>query len=169
MSKREKIIISIALFAALYGLMDFFLLSSPGKDKNKSGQSEILNINFQKLVQINDRLTPLRVKIENKKRVDHLISMIESEWEKDPFINHENPVQKINKKTAESVTIDDNTGLSYSGFIQFDKKILVVINGIEYTTGEHTTDTGYRIIKINPDSVVLDVDNRQIKLFLKEK
>ena len=169
MSKREKIIISIALFAALYGLMDFFLLSSPGKDKNKTGQSEILNRNFQKLVQINDRLTPLRVKIENKKRVGHLISMIESEWEKDPFINHENPIQKINKKTAESATIDDNTGLSYSGFIQFDKKILVVINGIEYTTGEHTTDTGYRIIKINPDSVVLDVDSRQIKLFLKEK
>jgi hypothetical protein len=169
MSKREKIIIFLALFAALYGLIDFFLLSSPGKDKDQTGQSEILNRSFKKLAQINDRLVSLRVKTENNERADYLISMIESDWENDPFINLENPVQKINNKNAVHVIIDDNTGLSYSRFIQFDNKILAVINGMEYTTGEHITDTGYKIIKITPDSVVLDIDNRQTRLFLKEE
>ena len=169
MSKREKIIIFLVLFVALYGLIDFFLQPSPGKDKNKTGHSEILSKSLKKLAHINDRLISLRVKTGNNERTDYFISMIESEWENDPFIKKENPFQTINKKNAGSVIIDDNTGLSYSGFLQFGKKILAVINGMEYTTGEYITNTGYKIIKITPDSVVLDIDNRQTRLFLKEE
>lgn len=169
MNKREKIIIFLALFVALYGLIDFFLLSSPGKDKNKTGQSEILNRSFKKLTQINERLVSLRVKIKNNERTDYLISMIESEWENDPFIKKENPFQTINKKNAVHVIFDDKKGFFYSGFIQFDNKILAVINGMEYTTGNYIADTGYKIIKITPDFVILDIDNRQTRLFLKEE
>ncbi|RLB90901.1 MAG: hypothetical protein DRH26_08865 [Deltaproteobacteria bacterium] len=158
MEKREKIILILAGLVLLYGAFDYFILSS---DKNETMQSETENKFTGFLESINASLTSLNILEQKKSNPDYFISMIESEWKNDPFSKI-----KRNQKT----TIDkEMAGLMYSGFIKFGNKMLAVIDGMEYTTGENIKDSGYKIIRISSKNVILiNKLNKKIVLYLTE-
>ena len=170
MNHREKIIIFLAIFAALYGLFDYFIFSSSKNNKDGTIQSEITKKTLKGLTKINENLTALKTMYENQKEDSYVISMIETEWENDPFIKFNTPSEKSVGKSMEVTTTIDIMDLKYSGFIQFGKKIFAVINGMEYATGEYIKNTEYKIVRITSNTIVLNNDkNKQTVLFLKEE
>lgn len=170
MNNRKKIIIVLAALAVFYGVFDYFLFSASKKNSDEKVQSEITQKNLEMITKIDENLISLKVLSENKEEVAYLISMIESEWKNDPFMKFEKSLEKTIEKNLESAKTNDNIDLNYSGFIQFGEKILAVINGMEYETGEYIRGTEYEIVRITSNTVVLNIDkNRQTMLFLKEE
>lgn len=169
MNNREKIVIFLAIFAIFYGTFDYFIFSSPKKNKAEIVQSEKAIKNSEMMTKINENLISLEVMTENEKEVAYLISLIESEWKNDPFIKLEKQLDKTIEKNQGSAITKDNIALDYSGFVQFGEKILAVVNGMEYTTGEYIIGTEFKIVRITPKTVVLNINDRQIILSIKEE
>ncbi len=168
MKTREKIIIVFAILALLYGGFDYFFLSS---DKNQIIDSETQNQFSEFLEKVNATLAKLNIMEKKNTNPDYLITMIESEWANDPF----SKIEKLSKKNKdgsndqESLIDQEMSGLIYSGFIKLGNKMLAVIDGMEYTTGEIIKDSGYKIIKITREKVLINNNlNKKIVLYLNE-
>ena len=162
MKKREKIILILAILALLYGAVDYFILSS---DKNEAINADTSNKSSDFIEKINTTLASLNIIEQKKTNADYLISMIESEWKNDPF----SKIKNLSKENQKSAIYIKMTGLIYSGFIKLGNKMLAVIDGMEYTTGEYIKDSGYKIIQITPESVIINNNlNKKIVLYLKE-
>jgi len=162
MKKREKIILVLAILALLYGAFNYFILS-PETDKTLQSETENQFSDF--LEKTNMTLVRLNILEQKKTNADYLVSMIESEWKNDPFSRVGKTLNK-NQKSAVDIKM---AGLIYSGFIILGNKMLAVIDGMEYTTGEYIKDSGYKIIRITPESVFINNNlNKKIVLYLKE-
>ncbi|MBT3176193.1 MAG: hypothetical protein HOG03_01775 [Desulfobacula sp.] len=162
MKKREKIILILAITALLYGAFDYFILSSI-KDETIPSETENQFSDF--LEEINTTLGNLNIIEQKTSNADYLVSMIESEWKNDPF----SKIKKFSKNNQNTAIDKEMEGLIYSGFIRFGNKMLAVIDGMEYTTGEHIKDSGYKIIRITPESVLVNNKvNKKIILYLNE-
>lgn len=165
MNKREKIIVLLAVFAAFYGILDYFVFSSSKTGADEKISSEALNETSHILGKIDTGLLSLASMGKNNNQTDYQMSMIESEWKRNPF---EKPVGKSPGK-KETATPGATQDFVYSGFIQVGQKIFVIINGMEYTKGDTIKDSDYKIFKVTPNSVVLIYDeNKQMILHLKE-
>jgi hypothetical protein len=168
MEKREKIILVLAISALLYGGFDYFILSS---DKNKGIESVAENQFSNFIEKINTTLANLNTIEKKKANADYMISMIESEWKNDPF----SKIEKLSKENQGS-SLDQGSSIDtevggwiYSGFIKLGNKMLAVIDGMEYTTGEYIKDSGYKIIRITSEKVLINSKlNKKIVLYLNE-
>jgi len=168
MKKREKIILVLAISALLYGGFDYFILSSDEKE----GVESVTENQFSNFIEeINTTLTNLNTIEKKKANADYLISMIESEWKNDPF----SKIEKLSKKNQESSLDQESSidkeaqGWIYSGFIKLGNKMLAVIDGMEYTTGEYIKDSGYKIIRITSEKVlIISKLNKKIVLYINE-
>lgn len=170
MNKREKIIIFLAVSALLYGIFDYFVFSSLKNSSDEAIQSETTKNNLAVLTTLDGKLASLQIMAKNQNKDSYLISMIESEWKNDPFLKLKKAPEKFVDKSMESAATIDVLELNYSGFIQYDKRIFAVINGMEYVAGEYIKDTEYQIVRITSNKIVLTIDkNRQTVLFLKEE
>jgi hypothetical protein len=162
MKKREKIIILITILTIIYGALDYFILSA---GKNETIEPETANQFSKNIENINKNLTRLKTIDQKKINADYLISMIESEWKNDPFSKRE----KFSKRGLNSTGDEKMMNFIYSGFIMLGNKILAVVDGIEYTTGEYIKNSDYKVIKITPKTVFIKNNiNKQIVLYLKE-
>lgn len=159
MKKREKIIFGLALVAALYGLIDFFILSN----KDKSNQTGVSTV--EKDIKTQDFAEKCMVaisKIEMAKMQNEwqiLMSKIESEWEHDPF------VQSLISEQQEELSVAD---IIYSGFIIAGNNVFAVINGIEYKSGELIKKYEYKVMNITPHKIILQKNLKKGTVFLKE-
>lgn len=162
MKTREKIILVLACLALLYGLLDYFILSSGNKENILS---ETQNQFSDFIEKANTSLANLNLIEQQKANAGYLVSLIEADWKNDPFIT----IKNITKKSQRSEKTDEMAALIYSGFIKLGNKMLAVIDGMEYTTGEYIKNTGYKVIQITPESVSIDNnENNKIVLYLKE-
>jgi hypothetical protein len=162
MKKREKIIILITILAIIYGALDYFILSA---GKNESIEPETANQSSKNLEAINQNLTRLKTIEQKKINPDYLISMIESGWKNDPF----SKIEKFSKRVRNLSSDPEMINFKYSGFIMLGNKILAVIDGIEYTTGEYIKNSEYKIVQITPKTVFIKNNtHKQIVLYLKE-
>lgn len=165
MNKREKIIIVIAILVLSYGAFDYFILSSDKNEKNETIQSETANQVSKMLEKINKNLISLEIIEQKKTNADYLISRIESEWKNDPFSKSD----KFSGKSQKPAPSTEISAFTYSGFIKLGNKMLAVIDGMEYTTGEYIKDSEYKIIRITPQKVVINTNmNTQIVIYLKD-
>jgi hypothetical protein len=159
MEKREKIILSLALVAVLYGLIDFFILSN----KDQSGQTEQLIADADQKTQnfvarSLSKITEMEM-VRKQNEWQTLISKIETNWEQDPF------VQNLKSKTSGILSVSD---IIYSGYIMAENNLFAVINGIEYKTGELIKKYEYKVINITPQKIVLQKNLKQGTVYIKE-
>ena len=164
MNRREIIIIVIAVAIGAYGVLDFFVLSgkksSNGDDKIQAAITKIDT--FANLSRTN--LTAVTTKQEFKD-IDYLISKAETRWKNDPFMVYGSNGAELDKQ-LEGKELPEMT---YTGFIKAGKKMLAVINGMEYTIGEMLRDIGYKVFRITSSQVILLTGaNKKITLHLEE-
>lgn len=162
MTRREQIIIGVALAAAVYGALDFLVLSAPDPAKypallaRQKNASEFAARTMAKIQHI--------IVQDQKSNFSQWQSRIESGWENDPFI--------VNPGTGSGETVSKSQtapALEFSGYMQVGKKLFAVISGTEYTTGETIEPFGFLVTKILPDKVVLKKQSKYHTIYLKEE
>jgi hypothetical protein len=162
MKKREIIIVMLAGILVLYGLLDFFVFS--GKPEN--GEDEKIAGQLSGITAFAESAGSELAAVAAEKEfpdMDYLVSRIESEWPHDPF------VADGSAGIQAAVSDLEAPKLAYTGFIKAGKKILAVINGMEYEIGELLKDVGYKVSGITPSRVVLLTElNKEIILQLEE-
>lgn len=161
MKKREIIIIAVAVVFVVYALLDFFVLS--GKPKN--GEDQKITDQVGKIAAFAETAGSELTAVAKQKEspdMEYLVSKIESDWPHDPFVAQESV-------GVQDAPASDAPKLSYTGFIKAGKKILAVINGMEYEIGELLKDVGYKVSAVTPSQVVLLTEfNKEIILQLEE-
>lgn len=162
MKLREKIIILVAVLVGAYGLLDFFVLSGRGDvdtDRVQVAEQELES--FATTVSANIALA----KITDRAHMGAIISKAESGWSRDPF--RAEVIKEVEVVSEESE--EAGPELVYSGFIQAGERVLAVVNGMEYRTGDLLNEVGYKVVRITPSQVLLQTDtSREIILYLEE-
>ena len=165
MSKREKIILILTLVAALYGLVDFFVLTPRKKNREAEQVTSSTNetlVNF--ITDSMDKITRIELQTKQLNR-QYLILKIESNWENDPFVQ---PLEQKPEQKKTSVFLDV-PNVTYSGYVIAGKRALAIINGYEYGAGEIINGYDYRVINIIPQKVVLGNNRGRVDIFFNEE
>ncbi len=158
MSRREKIMLFMAMAAVLYGVLEWVVFSSnepPGapvtaKTDDSAGFTDKM------------MATIMQVEIEHPHKKE-IITKIDTPWENDPFVQP-GPQSGSTPETS-GKTVSYLPDLVYSGFVFSGERAMAIIDGNEYFVGDTVVDTGYRIIRITPDKVVIQKDQNTGEIF----
>ncbi len=159
MSRREKIMLFMALAALLYGGLEWLVFSpekpSPASVTQKTGS-------FAGTVdKMMAGIMQMEIEHPHKKAV---IEKIETPWVRDPFVQPGPQNRQSTGKSQEDV-MAVLPNLVYSGFISAGSRAMAIINGMEYFTGDIVMDTGYRITRITPEKVEIQKDRNTGDIF----
>lgn len=147
LSFREKIIISLVAAAVLFALISLLHPSSSTGtvDRSKQLTAELTDFSSKMAIQVaRDGLSPFE---------SAAIQKAAEPWTKDPFLNLKHQNQVTEDLSGES---RDTAELSYSGYLRMGARMLAIIDGIEYETGERLSDyPGLVLRRISFDRVVL--------------
>jgi hypothetical protein len=147
-SKREKIIILVAILVVLYGGYAFFTSNSFDSDKPAPVTEKTTSIDFDKIEN--------NVKAVLEEKTDlYAVTRIGNEelWLKDPFY-----------KGTTSVRKTDTFDFAYTGYLELENRRFAVINGLDYKVGEELEAGSYFVEKITPSSVVIRDKSGQIEI-----
>lgn len=164
MNKREKIIVWISILVAVYGLIDYFILSGSGSSDHdrQIASQKVQSGEFVKTASA--ALSSIAMAADDKRQL-YLLTLAQTQWQKDVFVPFERKAASVNTTVEEAPVIE----LVYSGFIQAGSRFIAVINGMEYLAGEIIEEAGYKVSGISPARVVLLTQaNKEIILSLEE-
>jgi len=158
MSRREKIMLFMALAALLYGVMEWGVFSPDTPPGTPVAGKKVPSDNMT------DRMAANIMKVENEHpHKKEIIAKIETPWEKDPFVQPE--PQSGSSALASAETESFLPDLIYSGFISSGNRAMAIIDGNEYFVGDVVVDTGFRVIRITPDKVIIQKDENTGEIF----
>lgn len=166
MNNREKIILTLTFLVAIYAVVDFLVFSNKNRkqtlqDKAAQALSGAKDFASQSMGKI--------AKLELKfKQTDWqgLTKKIETPWEKDPFLQPAKPKAAAGQGAAPEAT--KKIDAVYTGYMQLGDKSFAIINGLEYREGNELIELGYKVVTINPKSVVLEKGPHRIEIQLSE-
>ncbi|MCA1785036.1 MAG: general secretion pathway protein GspB [Desulfobacteraceae bacterium] len=159
MSKREKIILALTLVVALYGVMDLFVFSS--KKTDTSGPAPAADGVTSSAMANKLMAKILNMEIEQPLK-KNIIAKIESPWQGDPFVRSEEQTEQQATQSDDAQPIF--SGLVYSGYIFAGDRVMAIINGNEYRNGDIVLETGYRVVRITPDKVIVQKDQNTAEI-----
>lgn len=136
--------------AILYGAYDFFIVPRTKSVSFDAGKKPAELAAFAADVTAN-------MTKESLSTADaYAINRAETEWTRDPFYAKKSFRDwKMLKEPKADKDSKSEPGFNYSGYLKFDKKEMVIINGVEYKSGDHLEIEGYLLEKIYPDKVVI--------------
>jgi hypothetical protein len=150
LTRQQIIIISITVVVALYGLYDFFIVS---RTKSVSFDAGKKTAELEAFVA---DVTANMTKGSLSAAEAYAINRAETEWTRDPFYGKKSFRDwKMLKDPNTGKDSKSGPGFNYSGYLKFDKKEMVIINGVEYESGSNLEIEGYILEKISPDKVVI--------------
>lgn len=148
MSKREKIIVVLALVGVLYAAYTF-LFTAPPKPPFGGGGAKLEETNRF----ANEMLQNIQKEGETTAE-DYLLKRLSTEWPSDPMIASATQLKAERiTKVEEPVRFDVN--LVYSGFLALGNTNLAIINGLEYGVGDELEMGGYIVERIDPKKTVI--------------
>ncbi|MCP4113947.1 MAG: hypothetical protein GY737_00825 [Desulfobacteraceae bacterium] len=161
MSKREKIIIVVMIAACIFAAANFTGFLDPAKE-GPSSKAE--------MEEIDSFSTALSQQIMQKSlsRTDiHTLKLAQEQWHGNPFQMPET-VEPLEELPGEMDEADESGSIQYiySGYIKAGNRILCIINGMEYESGEYLGE--YRVTEITPKKVIAAKNDREIVLLLAE-
>ena len=150
LEKRQIIILGLTALVILYAAVDFLMPKK--KDTSASLQ--------QQTEDLNSFITTLSTGMgkDTSKNLRPLIfSRAEREWTRDPFLD------ETSYKSWVQVKVPIKEGAAapriefvYAGYLEVDKKMIAIINGVEYTEGETLDIKGYLLKSVSPTRVVIE-------------
>jgi len=159
MLNRERIIVFIMIVVIAYGAYNF--MSKPEDTAPVEGSPKKLADLKQFVVEAATSLSKEYVSASDQ----YVIEQAEKQWPQNPFLQTGSPLTSEPFEFRAEVT-RENVQLSYTGFIQTPEKLLAIVNGIEYETGEQLNEAGYYIKKISPRNVIIGIQNNQENIVL---
>jgi hypothetical protein len=148
MSKREKVILVIVFFVAVYGIYDVFLCSPPKTfSVDNGGESKRLDDLIAGVIQ--------DVARENLSETEaYIITRAETLWRSDPFLKI-NGLEKRLNDAEWAASSKHNVSFTYTGYLELGDTRIAIINGREYEIGEELESVGYFVERIEPLQVVI--------------
>lgn len=151
MENREKVIVTLAGIALVYGVFQFLPSSSGPKNGPADAQKHLDALN--KLV---TDVSLSLAKDAPDQVTRFIISTAEADWTKDPFLDRRPAgIQEVEEKPDQPTT--DMTFV-YSGYLEMDGKKICIVNGMEYESGEKLTTGEYVVRQIEPQNVILEAE-----------
>jgi len=155
MSKRERVIIFLMLFAVIYGGYTM-LYKSPSKTGVSSPGKGTEDLN-KYVIDVASRITDSSLTDFS----NYIVAKASDNWTQNPFIEYELPVQ------AEVITdiagdrtegLIQESGLFYTGYLKIGDKSLAIINGTEFEAGEKLPQPGHFLRSIHPTWVEIGIE-----------
>ncbi len=154
----EKILIGLTVIAAIYFIADNYLITDENKDKNKlshqtnEGQKSSTDMFAQEQLSI--------LKTFKQSDADEMtLKKAVKNWNNDPFASPELMQQIKGKPETSETTAKTSTRkqvpISYSGYIHAGRKLLAIINGMEYEQGDTIQGTNFKILTASTTSIML--------------
>ncbi len=157
LTRQQIIIISITVLVALYGVYDFFIVKRTKSVSFDAGKKSTELETFTADVMAN--MTKGSLSTADA----YAINRAETEWTRDPFYEKKSFRDwKMLKEPKTGKDSKSEPGFNYSGYLSIDKKKMVIINGVEYKSGDNLEIEGYVLEKISPDKIV--IVNKQSRL-----
>jgi len=160
MEKREKIILAATVVAALYGGLDFFVLSAKKGGPEVSGSqvsSAILSTIASQLAGQGESHSGLEL---------HRIDMAKGKWRQDIFFEASSRVLFEEGETvAKEKSIKEkleSTDFVYSGFLEMMGRKVAIINGTDYAVGDLIE--GFMLEEIGLHSITISLDGYMFKV-----
>lgn len=149
MQKREKIIVILAILAAVYGVVDFTLSRQPKKGGGSQAQPEGLSI-----AEIAGQLSTLSS--AESQKIARLAASINDPWQEQVFVlrgaDFGSPKETDEPSGPDVGHLKDQASqLVYSGFLAMGADRIAIINGMDYRVGEQIN--GFTITKISQEAV----------------
>lgn len=155
MSKRERVIIFIMLFAVIYGGYNL-LYKSPSKTGVSSTGKGPEDLN-KFVIDVANRITDTRLTDFN----NYIVAKASDDWTQNPFIESALPVQAeviTDIASGRTESLKQESRLFYTGYLKISDKSLAIINGSEYEAGEKLPQPGYFLRSIHPTWVEIGVE-----------
>ncbi len=152
LSRREKIVVIIALLAVIIGGYDIFIEMRHRKIGGSfSGMDENFIEDIDEFVKKMNNI----ILSNNLSKLDlYLLDFKDKKW-KDPFfLKEKNPHIKKHD--------NGKSLLKYSGFLSMGNRLIAVINDMEYEKGDQIIGTEYIIKEIRPNFVAV-TDQHKVK------
>ena len=156
-SKREKIILGLAILAVLYLGGNYLFSHSDGgagfKTKDNSTIEFVMDI-AQQVARNN--LTDAEQRILEEAR---------KPWPDQPFIKMEVSLGETRLSDSSTAPSAESDAYSFTGYLEIGSKHLAIINGEEYETGDRLTESKAIVRGISPEQVLLvDAEGRIFKV-----
>jgi hypothetical protein len=150
LSLREKVFVSLVAAAALFALISIMYpsRSTGSADRSKQRPAELSDFSSKLALQVaRGGVSPFEAAA---------IKKATEPWKKDPFLKMKRQDQVADNQPNKSRDASEAPELAYSGYLQMGKRILAIIDGLEYEVGERLTDRPTLTLqRITADRVVL--------------
>lgn len=153
---RQGIILAVMCVVVLYGAYNWL---APSAVKNMVGLSDKTE---DKQVFIGT-LTSGLGKDSDSLKVAYAVSMAETQWWNDPFLERNQYRAWIQAKESETIAAKEGKVIfTYTGFVEVKGKRMAIINGDEYALGEKLLTNRHVLKLIDPLKVIIqDLSTRQ--------
>ena len=151
MQKREKIIVIMAVIAAIYGAVDFTM--------NRQQKKTVIvapptGTDSQTTGELTAQLSVFAS--ANHQKIDHLSALLNEPWPEKSFALRATPFsskKEVDESTGADLhkLSDQASQLVYSGFLAMGADRIAIINDMDYRVGEQIN--GFTITKINQEAV----------------
>jgi hypothetical protein len=159
MQNRERIIVGLMIVVVAYGVYSLFL--APGEESPTPGSQEKMTELKNFVVDAATNLTRETVSAADK----YIIEQADKAWPASPFLQSGNILTSQPFEAKAEVTVE-SIKLAFTGFLQTENRLLAIVNGMEYETGEQLTEPGYYVRSISPSKVVIGVENNPKTIIL---
>ncbi len=149
MKKSEKIILSLVVIAALYGVIDFSMTR-----QKKTAVKPPPQTNSQGTAKLSVQVSALSSEAERK--IDRLAAVINEPWSESIFVlrqvdfGNKKEVAEPKDTAFNDLQVKANQ-LLYSGFLAMGADLIAIINGMDYRIGEQVN--GFTITKISQEAI----------------
>jgi len=154
MAKREKILIILVIAAAI---VVFTLKMMDKKELSQAGNSDQEHVNeIDSFVEEQFNAMNQTGSLEMDETI---IKKAVINWDHDPFAGSDLVKELEGEVEKENLTVSvekkEIVPVEYSGYVKAGKKLLAIINGLEYKKGDIVEGTDYRILTITTKKILL--------------
>lgn len=156
LNRRQMIILAVMCIVVLYAAYDW-LGPSGGKKK-----TAVQDITEDKTAFIGSLTSGVGNK-EDALRITYAVSMAETQWWNDPFLERSQYLAWVQSKGTDALAAKEGKmSFAYTGFVEMKGKRMAIINGDEYATGEKLLTNRHILKFIDPAKVIIeDLSTRQ--------
>jgi hypothetical protein len=157
-SKREKIILGLAILAVLY-MGGRYLFSSSGTDRTGLETEE--DSAYGLVMEVAERIAQYNL-TDMEQRV---LEKAQMPWPDQPFITQQASAGTAEPSESSILPATESDNYRFTGYLEIGNKRLAIINGEEYETGDRLTESNAAVRSISPELVLLtDAEGRMLSV-----
>ncbi len=149
---REKIIVFISV-ACVIGLAVWSFAGKKTVERDALSGAELSIDDLRKRVNdIDDEISALN----DGDLYRYIAISAERPWAQDPFLEYTSSYELDDQSYGAGAYVESEPLFEYSGYIRVGRKVMVVIDGVDYSLGDEVGDSGAIVKEIRPNSVSLE-------------